>query len=66
MNSKNNWYNTRKKFGIIECGKEIFPHHSMIPHRIIHDDNLGFKIKDMDYGHNVADMKKVSSSNEAW
>lgn len=66
MNNKNKRFNTRKKYGFIECGGEIFMDNYMIPHRITPDDNFGFKIKELNYGHNVTDMKKVSPSNEAW
>ncbi|OYT28756.1 hypothetical protein B6U98_04130 [Thermoplasmatales archaeon ex4572_165] len=59
MNNKNKRINSMKKYGNVDCGKEIFTHQSMICSRMAHNDIVN-------YEQIFVDMNKVSFTNEMW
>jgi len=59
INNKNIRFNTMKKCGNVDCGKEIFSHQSMIYPRMVHNDNVN-------YERIFVDMNKILFYNEMW
>jgi len=59
MNNKNKRINSMKKYKIIDCGKEIFMHQSIVYSRIAHNDIVN-------YEQIFVDMNKLSFTNEMW